>query len=76
MKLKADINLELFFEQVRKCRHNVYFQSEEDDQLNLNSALCFYVFTAAFLGKGPKLQGNIICETKDDEMLLKDFLQR
>ena len=47
MKLKSSLDLERFFTAVRHCQGRVTFETEEGDSLNLKSALCLFVFTAA-----------------------------
>lgn len=75
MFLKPNIDLEKFFQRVRTCRQDVMFHSRENDWLNLRSALCVYLFTAAFSDDGPALQGEIVCKCPEDEILLREFLE-
>lgn len=75
MFLKPNANLEDFFQRVRSCRQDVMFHSGENDWLNLRSALCVYLFTAAFSGSSLALRGEIVCSCPEDEALLREFLE-
>lgn len=75
MFLKPDADLEAFFARVRECKHEVIFCSTEHDLLSLKSRLCLFLFTAASLRDGPPLQGDILCESAEDEELLAEFLE-
>ncbi|MGN0999202.1 MAG: hypothetical protein ACI4PO_06580 [Faecousia sp.] len=75
MKLKHNINLETFFEQVHQCQGEVTFQSQENDVLNLKSRLCLYLFSVSYAGNGPQLAGKIVCQIPEDEELLAEFLE-
>lgn len=75
MRFKQNINLSAFFEQVRKSNGDVWFFTNQKDQLNLKSQLSQYVFAAAFFDSEFRLSGNIICENPADEKLLQDFTE-
>lgn len=75
MFLKPNTNLEEFFQRVRSCQQDVMFHSKENDWLNLRSALCVYLFTAACSDSSFSLQGEIVCNCPEDEALLREFLE-
>lgn len=74
MKLKKDLNLEQFFQAVRRCKGQVWFRTPEEDCLNLKSQLSQYVFIAAYLEYSLTLNGIVACELEEDLELLADFL--
>lgn len=73
MRLQNNINLEQFFDAVRKCRGEVRYISDENDVLNLKSRLCLFVFTA-MSGNGEPIRGRVECDETSDYKTLKDFL--
>ena len=44
MRLKNDVNLVDFLNQVQKCKYDVYMETVEEDKLNLKSVLSQYLF--------------------------------
>lgn len=76
MKLNRSLDLEYFFDKVRQCQGRVTFETTEGDVLNLKSALCLFVFTAASRDDHMYLQGELHCEDPDDEALLAEFTGR
>lgn len=74
MKLKKDINLVDFLEQVQKCKHDVYMETVEEDKLNLKSVLSQYLFVVLVEQKDVWNHSRISCEEEDRE-LLADYLE-
>lgn len=75
MKLKKQIDLEAFFSRIHQCQGEVTFHSYENDILNLKSSLCLFLFTVAYAQANKQLNGIVICQNPEDEVLLKDFLE-
>lgn len=75
MKLKSSLDLERFFTAVRHCQGKVTFETEEGDSLNLKSALCLFVFTAASRDNFAHLSGEVVCQVSEDERLLAPFVE-
>ena len=53
----------------------VTFETEEGDSLNLKSALCLFVFTAASRDHFANLSGEVVCQVSEDEALLVPFAE-
>lgn len=75
MKLKSSLDLERFFAAVRHCQGKVTFETAEGDSLNLKSALCLFVFTAASRDNYAHLSGEVLCQLSEDENLLAQFVE-
>lgn len=75
MKLKSSLDLERFFAAVRRCQGKVTFETSEGDSLNLKSALCLFVFTAASRDNYAHLSGEVLCQLPEDEDLLAQFAE-
>lgn len=75
MKLRQDINLLEFLNAVQKCRQDIFFNSDEGDQLNLKSVLSQYMLTAVFSDKALIDGGEIICRNPDDYQKLAYYLK-
>lgn len=75
MKLRHDINLLEFLNTVQKCRQDIFFYSEDGDQLNLKSVLSQYMLTAVFSDKALIDGGEIICKNPDDFQNLASYLK-
>ena len=75
MKLKKQIDLEAFFSKVHQCQGEVTFHSTENDILNLKSSLCLFLFTVVYTQASEQLNGFVVCQLPEDEVLLKDFLE-
>ncbi len=66
MKLKPDIDTVAFLKAVSQCSGEVYFISEENDQLNLKSVLSAYIFLATTQGNRFLEKGCVmICDEAD-----------
>lgn len=68
------IDLKQFLEDVRKCEHEVYFESTEGDRLALRSALSQFILFS-ICNKPELLEGAVICVCgeHDRELLLPYF---
>lgn len=75
MKLRQDINLLEFLTKVQQCRQDIFFYSEEGDQLNLKSVLSQYMLTAVFSDKALIDGGEIVCTNADDYQNLAHYLK-
>jgi len=75
MKLQPEINLLEFLNSVQRCRQDVFFYSEEGDQLNLKSVLSQYMLTAVFSDKALITGGEIVCANPDDYPNLIQYLK-
>ena len=74
MSIKEFTDIPAFLNQVKACRGDVYFKTDEGDSLNLKSVLSTYVF--AVLINSPELiqNGKVICEDERDYELLQSYL--
>lgn len=75
MNLKADTDLTAFLEAVRLCTGEVYFRTEDGDNLNLKSFLSYYLFSMIASNQNYMLSGKVICDRKTDYEVLSRFLQ-
>lgn len=75
MKIKKNINVETFLEDVRKCEGNVYFKTLEGDMLNLKSLLSQYILMSII--DNDELMGNgvIDCSMEADVAVLGQYLE-
>ena len=69
------IDLKQFLEDVRKCEHEVYFESTEGDKLALRSSLSQFILFS-ICNKPELLKGAVIriCGEHDRELLLPYFI--
>ena len=69
------IDLKQFLEDVRKCEHEVYFESTEGDKLALRSSLSQFILFS-ICSKPELLEGAVIriCGEHDRELLLPYFI--
>lgn len=74
MKLKPQIEPCRFFERIRLCKNEVWFETTEGDRLNLKSTLSQYIFTAAWMDNISSLNGDLVCASPADYDLLWEFL--
>ena len=75
MKIKPNINVSNFFEQVRACKSDVFFVTDEGDRLNLRSQICQYLFTVAYLNQDISIQGRFEFDDKEDMRKLKAYME-
>lgn len=69
MKLKENINLVDFLKQVKKCKYDVYLETDEEDKLNLKSVLSQYLFIVLVEQKDIWEHSRILCEEADREFM-------
>lgn len=74
MKLKPNIDISRFLQDVQKCRGEVWFTTLEGDNLNLKSSLSRFVFAAAPSEQLDALNGDIRVQDRDDLPLLEAHL--
>ena len=74
MKLRKNVDILSFIESVRRCRHPVWFDTDEGDHLNLRSALSQFVFASAASARLPELSATVSVH-KDDLPLLAAYLE-
>lgn len=72
-KLKENIKLIEFLKVIKKCKADVYLETDENDRLNLNSTLSQYVLVV-MVGKKEFLPKCTICYDEIDYKLLKEYL--
>ena len=53
MRLKKNVSLKDFIDTVKRCQHDVYFESNEGDHLNLKSTISQFVFASAGNDESP-----------------------
>ena len=75
MRLKNDVNLVDFLNQVQKCKYDVYMETVEEDKLNLKSVLSQYLFVVLVEQKDVWDYRRITYEEADRE-ILDDYLER
>ena len=75
MKFKNDIDFRAFFQAMKKCKADVLFYTIEGDQLNLSSTISRFIFSAVNNHEGIISGGKVVCQNKEDEEILKEFLQ-
>lgn len=74
-KLKQDIDYGRFFAAISTCKGDVYFDTVNDDHLNLKSALSQFVFASAIPQYTEQLKGFIVCMVEEDYTQLQNFLE-
>lgn len=74
MNLKLDTNMQAFLEMVKKCKGEVWFQTEEGDKLNVKSTLSQYIFILMEQDEAKRITGRVECENKEDYKLLAPYL--
>lgn len=74
MKLKENVNLVEFLRQTRKCRSEVYLETEDENKLNLKSVLSQYVVVAMAGQKELLENARIVCKEDEDYQALSDYL--
>ena len=75
-QLKSEIDLMELFNCVRKCNTDVYFRTQDGDNLNLKSELSHYVLMIVANNNDFLLKGHIHCEDEADYEVLKDFISK
>lgn len=74
MKLKSNVNMLAFLEEVKKCDGEVCFESTEGDILNLKSLLSQYLFAALSRRTDLLSLGGITCTQPNDYEKLMPYL--
>lgn len=74
MKLKPDIDILEFFKALKSCKGDVFFKTDEEDILNLNSALSQFIFISIMETRDFLTNGIIDCTEPDDIELLSEYL--
>ena len=75
MRLKKNVSLKDFIDTVKRCQHDVYFESNEGDHLNLKSSISQFVFASAGNDEEYLHQGTIVCESVSDYATLADYIE-
>lgn len=75
-RFKQNIDLAEFLNFVRRCNADVYFKTQDGDNLNLKSALSHYVLMIIANNTEFLSNGIIHCEDTNDYELLKDYIER
>lgn len=76
MKIKSNVNVINFLSAVSQCHSDVYFITEEGDNLNLKSTLSQFIFTSVLANAEILENAHIECHNPDDFDRLKDFTVR
>lgn len=74
MHLKEEIDIMDFLAAVKKCRGEVFFETEDRDSLNLKSLLSEYLFSMVASNRNYILSGQVICRMEEDYELLTEFV--
>lgn len=74
MTLKSKISYPAFIDCVRRCKNEVFFQTDAGDQLNLKSTLSTYIFVTIAADPEIFCNGKIICKDTADYEILKEYL--
>lgn len=77
MKLKENLDLNLFIKAVKKCEKDVFFVTKKGDYLNLKSTLTQYFFinNATKNGDTYLQSGEIACIRESDVAMISEFLE-
>lgn len=75
MKLKKTANPAEFIRAAKKCGHDLYFETEEGDRLNLKSTLSDYIFAASAVDRDFLERGEIVCEDEEDYKVIADYIE-
>lgn len=74
MFLKSDADIVKLIKSVRQCKGEVHLLTEEGDNMNLKSTICQYVAITMLAGPELLAGAQIICDNKDDEHILREFV--
>lgn len=72
-KLKQEMDYGKFFTAVASCQGDVYFDTINNDHLNLKSALSQFIFACAVPQREDLLNGFIVCMEEEDYQHLQGF---
>lgn len=73
-KLKSGIEYHKLFKQVTKCRHDVIYETPNQDHINLKSLFCRFVFISLAVNKDYIKEGTLLLDEEDLD-LLKDYIE-
>lgn len=68
-KLKQNVDMIHFLKQVKKCKYDVYLETDNEDRLNLKSILSQYVVAVLVEQKDILDHCRIECDDADVEIL-------
>lgn len=74
MKLNIHADFSHFAKDLGQCKGEVYLDTTEGDHLNLKSTLSQFLLMSVVLGDTHMLEGEIICDDKDDYKLLLKYV--
>ncbi len=75
MKLRKNAVLADFLRQAQSCQGEVWFVTEEGDQLNLKSVLSEYLFLSVAISADLIAHGKILLEKSDDKAVIQSYLE-
>lgn len=75
MKLKQEIDYGEFITAITACHGDVYFDTIDNDHLNLKSTLSQFIFASALSQYKGSLNGTINCKVEEDYQCLQSFLE-
>ncbi len=75
MKLKQGIDFSAFLHSAKKCRGEIWFVTEDGDQLNLKSLLSEYLFVTAAISSKVAEHGYIKCQLSEDFVCIQKYLR-
>lgn len=74
MKLKENTDILAFLKTVQRCSGDVYFRTDDGDNLNLKSKLSQFLFAALIEKPWLLNKGAICCDREDDYDLLRNYV--
>ncbi len=75
MKLRKNAALSDFLRLVQTCQGEVWFVTEEGDQLNLKSVLSEYLFLSAAISADLIAHGKLLLEKPEDQAVIQSYLE-
>lgn len=75
MRLKQEIDYGKFITAITACKGDVFFDTIENDHLNLKSTLSQFIFASALSQYKGNLSGMITCMVAEDYQCLQNFLE-
>jgi hypothetical protein len=74
MYLNKEIDVMAFLKAVNNCEGEVLLHTTQKDVLNLKSTLCRYVFAFAALKKELIDGAEVVCDNKNDLLMIGEYL--
>ena len=74
MNLKSNADVVMFLKAVKKCRGDVFLETDEGDRLNLKSVLSQYIFAVIADDRKFSVESRIIC-SEGDAKYLDEYLE-